>query len=495
MIPLLALTSLGCGGVADFNEVPEDSTEPSVPSPARLRIDVLPGAASTTSEIRALPSSIFREVLTRRTLDLGELALVSPVDLGAEVIATRTNPTVADLPGVVVPVVGTVSLRIPDSIVSWRTRTSADGRFDALVFPDGDYELSVVPDDPLVPTWVGPLGGVGELGTLDLGYGAPIFGIVSSPGGTLAGVEVFATSPEGVRTPSALTDDTGFYQLRVGPGTWTVTSAGRPLGLDAVLSVDAEDVGEDGVFVPFTYPDVPAALVSGSVTAPNGKPLAGAVVRFRSTRLPEYEEEGRTASWTGEVAVSPNGSYLVRVTPGEYDVELLPPVGDEGAVAVGPRLLSAVTVEGDAILDLEATPLRPRIGRVSDPSGSPIGGARVACHEVGFDQHEYLAFSDASGNVLLEHPPYPLQCEVGPPGERPDLASSLQALDGADRAEAAFPLVAGIEVIGTVAVDDRVEVGAVVQLRDDAGTLVGFDLTDEDGAFSVRIDPALLNAR
>jgi hypothetical protein len=481
---------VGCSDqLSDFEQVP-DTNVATPPVSARIRVDVIPPQVSDVEDLRALPTSVTRDIAAAEVVDLGVLELALPEALSGELTALRTNPFVRALPAERVPVLGTVELQVPGTIASWSTRTDAEGRFEALLVPDSEYTLAVIPDDPLLPAWVGALADAGDLEPLDLGLGAPIYGLVGDPAGPIAGAAVYAISPDGVRTAAASTDDTGFYQLRVQPGTWSVVCEGRPLGQDPEVRTAPLRIEETGRYVPFTHPaELDAPLVAGTVSDRAGRAVPDARVRFRSTALAGYDDPAVSASWSGEVTVSGNGSWLLRVVPGTYDVEVLPPVAEDGP-AQGPALSTGVVVDDDLELDLATSTLRPVSGRVTDGS-APLSDARITCREVGFDEHEYVTFTAETGRFEVDLPPVPLQCEVTPPGDRTDLAVGLVAVDGADRGELLLRLGAGVEVAGEVEIDGEPAPGAVVQIRGSDGLLLGFDLVDDDGRFSVNVDPSL----
>lgn len=482
---LLTAGWLGCANDrADLAQPPQTGGDAPT-ADARVRIDVLPAASADLGDVLALPTSQLRDITAADRVDLGAIDLRSPVRVAGTIRAERTLPTMADVPTQDVAVVGTVRIEIPGTIARWYARTSPSGAFDARVVPDGDHQLTVIPDDPLIPTYSGDLGRPAAFDGLDLGAGAPIYGRVTVDGDGVAGTEVYATSALGVATPVATTDRTGFYQLRVSPGTWTVTSVGRPLAEDATLVAEAGRVTAAGVEVSFARPAPRAALVEGTVRGADGEALGGSVVRVRSESLTGH---GPEASFQTEVTVSGNGRYLVQLPLGTYTFELIPAEDDTGAVTSGPVAREGVPVAEDTEIDLDGKRLRPTPWRITDDGGAGLQDARIVCAEDGFDHHEYIGFAGPAGRVELALPPVRLTCEVVPPGDRSELASTRLSIDGSNHGARAVALTAGVALRGEVTIEGSAAASALVQIRDEDGALLGFDVTDEDGAFEVPVD-------
>jgi hypothetical protein len=455
---------------------------------AQLRVDVIP--AQPGGELPALPFTAFRVAEGAEAVELDRIDSPLAERIAGAVVAMRTNPTVASLPAREVPVIGTVSFSVPGTILQWQARTDEDGAFEAFLAPGSDYDLAILPDDPALPAWSGPSDAFLDIDPIDLDFGVPIYGLVTSTEGPVSGAAVRAVSAEGARTALAVTDETGFYHLRVSPGDWSVVCEGRARGEDPTLTAPSLGVGDAGRFLSFAYPtDLETAVVSGTVTDPRGRPVPGAVVRFHGRTLSGYDDLPVEASWASEVTVSTSGAWVARVVPGTYDVEVVPPVTDDGRVGTGPSLRAGVTFQGDAELALSTTRLLAVRGRVLDDAGRPLRDARVACREVGFDGHEYVGFADARGRVALELPRAALACEIAPPGDRTELPVARVARDADDRTDPTFVLGRGVEVGGEVFVGDAPAAGAVVQVKDAAGALLAFDVTDEDGRFAVPLAP------
>lgn len=489
MIPAVLLVVVGCSnGLQDLSEAPRDGDD-AVPAAGRVRVEVLPPASPDLGSVAALPISEVRSFGPARQVDLGRFALATPIEVRGTVVGIRPYPTMSDLPGEELPVEGVVRLTTTGSISAWNSRTGADGEFVALVAPGARHALAVIPDDPLLPTFVGELDDTGDVGVLELGAGAALYGLVALDGQPLANAAVYAEHADGTRTPTTTSDDGGFYHLRVSPGAWTVTALGRAPGQDPALTAEVV-VGEDGARHDVAYAAEPLALLSGTVRDGGGRAVPDAVVRLRSRSLEGY---GPEASWQGEVTVSTNGSWLLQVPPGRYDLAVIPPTDPEGTVLVGPRLVDDVVVAGDESLDLVTTRLRDVGFDVEDAAGNLVPGARLACRLPAVDDHEYVAFVDDFGRGQVALPPLPSSCELSPPGTRPDLAASFLVLDGAQPGAGTLQLDSGVEVLGSVTTDGDPTPGAVVRVfaADPSGEgerMLGFDVTDEDGAFSVPVD-------
>jgi hypothetical protein len=145
-------------------------------------------------------------------------------------------------------------------------------------------------------------------------------------------------------------------------------------------------------------------------------------------------------------------------------------------------------------------PLAARLGEVRDELGQTVGGAIVTCTEVGFAGRSWSATTDPAGQFILTAPSTASSCTVTPPSDREDLALTRQpidaelAMDGAARWNlTARPgsLVSGVvNVRGSATLEAppvRTLPGAVVEVRDAAGYLLGIAISDEDGRFSIRV--------
>lgn len=492
MVTLGVLWLVGCSDEHMLKSGDLDAEAPSAPSTdlaAEVRVDVYPSAVRDGDDaIRALPASTLHEVEPGRDLELGVLSLPAPQRQPGEVVAYQLNPSVANLPGDAgVPVAGTVYLEVPGTLQRYAARTDADGGFEAWVVPEQDYRLQVVPDDPMVPMYAGDLaiGARPEFEALDLGAGVPIYGVVESRGGAVAGARIYVESPDGRRSASATADSHGIYQLRVTPGAWTVVSEGRGLNQDPVIRTRPVAVGAAGAQVDFEYPTtLSQVLVDGRLEDESGSPVSDATVRLRATELDGYARlEG--VSWSIEVPIADNGTFLARVVPGAYALEVLPGDGaDLAPLAMEVELSGPDNALGNIVLH-DRVPVD--LG-VVDEIGELLVDARISCVETGFDGHTYTGFTDGEGVARMRLPAVEVACELTPPGDRVGLAPRRATFVPERGDDRTFDLVPGQSVSGKVEIDGVPEAFAVVEVRGAGGALLGFDVTDDKGAFEIRVD-------
>ncbi len=468
---------------------PEGQSDTSVDLSTPIRVDVHPSAVREGDEatLRALPASSVHVLEPGRDLALGVLALPSPQRQPGEVLAYALNPSVGMLPGEEVAVAGTVFIERPGTLQRYAARTEADGGFEAWVVPDQAYRLQVVPDDPMLPMYAGdlPVGARPVFESLDLGAGVPVYGVVRSAEGPVASARVYVESVDGRRSASATADHHGIYQVRVTPGTWTVVSEGRGLNQDPVIRREAVEVGAAGAVVDFDYPTaLSQVLVEGRLVDAAGQPVSAATIRLRALELDGY---GRLdgVSWGTEVPVARDGTFLDRVVPGTYAVEVLP---DEGAEQAPIALEVALSGTDNALGDLTLPDLVDVDVSVVDALGTALVDARVTCVETGFDGHTFTGFTTEEGPARLRLPRVEVACEIAPPGDRVGLATHHATFVPEPGDDRTFDLVGGQLVSGVVEIGGVVEAFAVVEVRGADEALLGFDLTDEKGAFEIRVD-------
>lgn len=474
------------------------SSEPVAPQSdvrdVSLRVNIIPSAQRETQSVdaafRVLSQTVNLPLLVQgEGINLGEVELLEPVVQSGSVLAYRVNPSVAALPGEVVPVEALVRLRLPDTVQSYIARSTALGFFSAWAIPDTGYRFEIVPDDPLLPMYTTAL----DVSTdpvqvdLDLGPGVPIYGRVSSAATEgVAGARIHVLDAYGAQSATALTDAYGLYQIRVMPGTWTVVCEGGSSGYDPTLTFTDQVVGPTGLNLDVAYP---TALVRGGVEGaiedPDGDQLALATVRLTAESLDGY---GPNASWTTDVFMGDIG-FSSRVPPGFYTIEVLPPEGagdDLSPVRFTEQRLGSGTTTLDPIR------LGPKVavaGTVSGPDNAGLGSVLVTCREIGFDQRSSTTFTGEQGKFTLDLPTVPVECEAQPPGNRPDLAIDRALLDPSQSEvpNLAFVLDAGRRISGRVVFRGDPEPNADVQVVDESGRILGIGLTGEDGTFSVAV--------
>ncbi|MCB9688914.1 MAG: hypothetical protein H6738_16085 [Alphaproteobacteria bacterium] len=464
-------------------------SESSDATDVQLRVDVLPSAVRDASDrLRVLPETVFVDARGSDQIALDVVELATPQEQLGTVSAYALNPTIGVLPGTEVAVTGTVHLAIPDTLQAYAAQLDEDGRFQAWVLPEREYQLQVIPDDPMIPAYQGPLdvGVRPSLENLDLGAGVPIYGQIRSASGPVPRARVAVETADGRRSAVATADDFGIYQLRVAPGTWTVVSLGRDLNQDPILRRRSVEVGETGSQVDFDYPtELDLVLAEGRVVDASGAAIGGSTVRLLAQELVGYDEG--TATWSAEIPVAGNGVFLAKVVPGHYRLDVIPPSDNE---RLGPASIEVDLDEGsDPVGDVALGAIGKLRARLVDTADTPLVAAQLTCAEVGYDQDAFTAFSDEEGWAVVDVPQVELDCDVVPPGDRTDLASfRARIVPEGPRAERRFELTPGQRVTGKVQVDGSGESSAVIEVRGPDGALLGFDVTDEDGAFDVRVD-------
>jgi len=460
-----------------------------------LRLDVVPTEMPIDADAAAtvLPQSVPLSAPLRvgdGARDLGAVELVDPVivagfALGVEVFPLRP---VADLPGEAeaLPVSGEVRLLHQTALQSYRASLQDDGSFDLRAVPEADYQLAIVPDTPSLPVTFLPLDARTDQDALDIdiGSGSSVYGFVTVAGAPVAQASV-VLERDGVVSAAGVTNSEGFYEVRAQPGTYAVRSLGRPDELDPVLELAELVVDEQvGARHDVAYPTDTRVLVEGRVQATDGALARTVTVRFTASTLSGLETQ--KASYVTDVPT--DDSFLIRMPPGIYDVEVLPPAV-EGGIDYTPFALQDLVLDEDADIGLiELAPLRSIDATVSDAQQQLVPGVAVACREEGFDRRSWTTVTNAEGRFALDLPQAPVLCALTPPVERSDVALTRRTFNPADNASPSLELATGQSVTGRVLRDGEGEGFVVVELRDASEALLGSALTDEDGEYSMKVD-------
>jgi hypothetical protein len=409
-----------------------------------------------------------------------------------------------DLPTVTGPLVDAeVGFDVPGTIQRPRARTDADGLYDLLVVPsDQEQVLSIVPATPGVPAVERRVVLDGERRTLDVAIpvGAPVWGFATDWRGTpLAGATVRAISPSGLTGAPARTDETGRFLLTVEPGAaYTLVSEGRG-PLDPTVRVATGVIDDVGARVDVSFGELgPLGTITGTVRGPGGQRVGSDAVRVRITSTALRSAPDTEGAYVREIGTD-DGIFSAVVPPGTFRIEVYSALLDGPA----PLVVDDVEVSGQ-LVDVGALMLRAlatRFAEVVDPAGEPVAGAVVACTEQGFGGRTFTAIADPIGQLILPSPEVPMACTASPPAGRLDLATTRVPLDAeAIEVDLAAPwrfeMVEGALVVGTVRarLDTRLDTdrirplpGAVVEVRDGAGRLLGVGVSGPDGAFRLRV--------
>ncbi len=495
----------GRNGGEDAPESPsfgETDGDASDVARAALRVDVWPTESVDTGDVpRALAQSFPISVEPGLTHSTGALRLSRPVPQEGEVIGFRLNPLVSLLPGQEVRVGGTLRLDTPLDLQSYATSIGAtDGRFQAWLLA-GEYTLTVVPDDPLLPLYAESVSIAEDTSdvVIDIGLGVPIYGEVTSLGPTglpqpFANARVHAVNQAGVRSATAITDDRGRYVLRVKElQPYTVVCEGGARGQDPVWSQPATPAADAGTKVDFHYPIERASVFAeGEVLLTDSDtPLGGAVVRLVAEAIDGFEAlpPGHRVSWVWEEEVNSRGVFDAKVVPGAYRVDVRPPNEPAGTpLLVSPTRLVDVQLPGD-IGAIRLTPTTPVAVDVvaRDGEGPPVPGATVECTELAFGQRTARGTTDEQGRVTLRLPDVQVRCIVTPPAE--DLLAIRRTVPFTLTPPSPIVVRQGQEIRGSVLGPDGAPEGtAWVEVRDGSDALLAYGTTDAEGRFSLQAD-------
>ncbi len=484
-ILLLAWVVL-CSCSADYgNELAVDSGRDAQDDleAVLIRMDVLP----PDETFGKLLSQTFLVDLSQESAGDIELLLSAPGRVTGQITGYELTPWQgADLPGEEVPVEAEVVFRRLASSQVFYTSSSAQGHYDALVVPAGDYWLSVIPEDPVLPVKTISVVIEGDA-TLDveLPGGEVLWGeVLDDEGEPMVGARVQVVNYAGVASQVASTDADGRYLLRVVEGDHTVRCLGREGGRDPVLSVPVVAVGEEGRRVSFTYPQLDWVTASGRLVSSQGLPVRDALVQFTASELDGYEEI--TASLVREAWPSSQGTWDLSVPAGTWRAEVLP----EDGVEQTPISLGTIRLELGSNVDLGNLVLPDLVeveGRVVDPTGTPVPQAVLRASELGFGQRQFTFVSDDSGDFFALLPEVELEFVLSPPGDwASDLSYTRTNVDAREEGEKILRFQRGERVRGIVLdSEERPLPWAVVEVRDNQGDLWALTLTDTEGRFDI----------
>ena len=468
----------GDGSLPPSDEADDDTGDEATVD-LSLRLDISPSDADLVAQSFTLGDD-WRGL----DLTLNETVLYQGRITGYE----ATPPSAILVPGEEVPVVGLVKLTQPDGVATDATLNDAEGNFDLAVPAGEDYRLSVVPRAPsALPFLVEEgLSLTGDLDEADevLDYGVPVYGVVSLSDGTpVPRAEVSLLDSVGVQGTSTTTDETGYYQLRAFPGTYELLVEGESTRAIPSTREVVEVDDTTGARVDVGLGDNVTANFGCIVVDASGRPLGDVTVLLRSQSLKDadlYLER--------ETSPDQDGVLFVKLLPGVWTVDFIPPY----SAALSPVTMT-VQVE-EAGLELSSSVILPELVPVTmqvvGPGATPLAGAIVSAKVVGFDETVYSGQADADGIVRLDLPDVSLSFTITPPDD--SLAITRLTANPTDADLSVLSLDTGEPVSGRVMRPDG-ESGAawtLIELVDAAtGTSLGTTLTDEEGRFSVQIQP------
>ena len=180
------------------------------------------------------------------------------------------------------------------------------------------------------------------------------------------------------------------------------------------------------------------------------------------------------------------------VVPGEYRVEVIPPMGapsaDGASAALGlsPMRL-AQTLPGDlGTVTLQGTVMATTSIEVT---GEPLPGAVLECTETGYGRRTTRATADELGELEIELPRAQVACTVTPPAsEAQSLAIRHLPSGGPDSVPEVIALGPGALFEGrVVAPDGTAEPYAWVEVVDvERDLLLAYGVSGENGRFQLR---------
>ena len=483
-VAVLAAAWLGSGCLSEaamqdrvgFSEGVDNSS--STPPPAfadtssGVRVNVFPAVTpDEEGTLPLLPQTFEFAEVTGYEMDLGTLRLDPAEVLRGEVIGFRHNPLIANVPGREVTVNGAVFLERAGTVENYRLSTDPkSGVYEVQVLRPAVYDLTVVPDDPLLPmfttvlelnTQPAPLPPGAAEGDLDIGLGVPVYGQVTAAGVPVANARVYVEDDQGHRSVTTRTDEQGRYLIRVAPEVaYTVVCEGAR-SLHPVWRRRRVAQPSRGVAVDFPYPTQldPLGVATGEVVSGvDGASVDGTRIRFVSDSLIGYDEllqAGDEVSWSWEEVLDSRGIVTVRVAPGTYRVELIPPTSERSVETPDPGLVFSPVWAARASLPGQiwdggevVLPATDFVGGVvADADGAPLPGATIRCEEQGFGSRAVSAVTDEIGGYELELPRVPLTCAVVPPQNdrgRSQLAVRTFTIASSERLPAEIQLSEGV---------------------------------------------------
>lgn len=398
---------------------------------------------------------------------------------------------------------GGLSARLRQSRNPERFEGTSDtaGRFEVKSLPAGTYDLVVQSRGfaPLtVPGLVVPEGkGATDLGTVMLSPGLTLKGIVTdSKGAPVIAAEVRASATEKRDAMRAFSrqPETPADATTQADGSFVLEDRAPGESLDLSVSHPGYGPGSaPGVAVPSEQPVrivlQATARVSGKVTGPDRKPVAGAQVAVMEMSPASFGGMSRLMPGRPRRTVTDEeGAFVVEgVSPGAIEVSASAPRRQQARLE-GLEVKPGQELSGIDILLLPGGVVE---GRVLSPDGRPVPGAEVSVIEpstdgMGISRFSQLrAMTDGDGQYSIDGvPPGPRTVEANAEGYRRavrevEVTPEPRSVD--------LVLERGLEVSGRV-VDDAGNPVASVDVSLIAGQNF-FDapraMTGADGAFTI----------
>jgi hypothetical protein len=445
---------------------------------AQLRIDLFPGPTNPDLANQSWLASADTK------LDDMDIKLSPSVEVSGQVVGYEVNPNNAEVPGADrQPVSATVSVIRVGTLSGASVTTDDNGFFSLMVPPSNGYQFSIVPTDgstlPFQVSSDADITDKRDLETIDLGYGAPVFGIVrDSEGSAIVGAKVALEHlATGVMGPSTTTDQSGHYLLRAYPDEYILQVMGQIGQAMPVIRLPAMVAETDGLSLDVNMGQITPVAVFGQVFDAEGRgAIRNVRVRLRSVEL-DYSD-GRLQV---ETDTDRDGLFGRDLLAGAWTGEIIPEFDTPfGGVSISFRV-------GATRVDLAAIHLPDRVqfsSSVLDTDGEPVPREAVNAQETGFDGYVFSTSTDADGRFDLDLPPQSIALLVSPPNA--DLAMARVLVDPATDQGTVY-LSTGELISGRVTRLGEAVRFALIEVRTLKGTLLATAFTDESGAFETRI--------
>ncbi len=485
---ILAASALLLGACAEYNVANKNDLEQGTEAPDEdggvndyLRVDIYPSDQNPT----LLPET---HILDQEWEGLS-LSMSSPHSFSGRVLGYDASPWFdVSVPGDMVPIEALLSVYEQGTIMSASARTvpEDDGAFELRLPRSDAYTLTVVPVSPdQLPVLVDTLSIRSDVSDalIEVDYGAPVYGwIENSTGLPMSSLDLqlqLRDPATGATGPATSPSADGYYQLRALPGaSYEVVLSGASGELVPTARKEVLVESEEGAEVDFQIGVIQGVGVSGRVLSSASVAVEGATARFTSLELFDFPG----GELVQDDITNSRGEYRLVLLPGRYKAEFIAPA----SMALSP--VQATLVAGDQgdgdDFDVELAELVPIESQVLGPDGRSLAGVTVVATERGFDGYTYTATSDEGGNFSLAVPSVKLQFVLKPPeGE----ASVTYIETPVEDFPPIIMLEHGDAISGTISHEDAPVAFALVEVRDSDDQLYATTLTDEEGAFEVRV--------
>ncbi len=460
-------------------EIPESAD--LVDTPRALRLDVYP-----PGNLDLLPQTF--TVLPEEIEDV-YLALAPTLTVTGTVEGTIPSPVDITIPSSnTEPVEARITLEVPGTVMRAVTTSDARGNYSVEVPSGVGYRAVAVALDPFdLPLYIEDNIVLNDTSPLNIqmGLGIPVSGIAQQTNG--------ATLPTGSRVrliddftgevgPYAPLATSGEYLLRALPGDYTLLlegSTGSTMpSVPWTLTVTDEDIAIRQDLEPGT---LSISNVSGVVVDEDGRAIDDAEVRFTAISLDDLPgdttdvvatDTDRNGLFNRQL---PQGTWLMEVIPVYDDVATLSPTMTSIEVSGSTTEVGSVELPQRANLDA-----RVMIG------GQPARNIVVTAQEQGFNRYTYTASSDDEGWVHFELPNVPLDLTL----QSPDADQPITRLEVPSPTDVSrIDLDDEGSLVTGILLDPSANplLYALVEIRDDEGTLLGSTITDGSGEFRVTV--------